>query len=177
MAHHRTDLLHSHEEYFEYGYALFKDQLTLPQDHFIAVDILDSSKTALDFLAGRLDVINATHVIHVFGYEDQIAFLKRLISLLKNEKGTMLTGRLTGHDRAGYHEASNAKATTKTGGPIWEHNADSLKDLFKRVGDETGTKWNVDAWLWKFGTHTATGEEGWFRSKEHGIVTFVATRC
>lgn len=88
----------------------------------------------------------------------------------------MLTGRLTGHEKAGYYQASNAKATTKSGGDIWEHNAESLKKLFKEAGDETGTKWEVKAWLWKFGTHTATGDPNWFRTKEHGIVTFIATR-
>jgi len=168
-----TDL---HNEYFDYGYALFKDENILPRDHFIKADILDASAPGLKFLQGDLDVINSTHVIHVFSYEDQIKFLRRLILLLKDEKGTMITGRLTGYDKAGYHKASNTKATTKTGGMIWEHNAESFKELFEKVGQETGTKWDVKAWMWKFGTHTATGEKDWFRTEKHGIVTFIATR-
>lgn len=170
-----TDL---HGEYFDYGYALFGDEQTIPKDHFIAADILDAHASGLKHLEGRLDVINATHVIHVFSIEDQLVLLCRLVSLLKKEKGTMVTGRLTGHDVSGYHSPSNAKATTKTGNSqIWEHNVQSFLELWGQVERQTGTKWDVKAWMWKFGTHTAIpGDEKWFRSKENGILTFIATR-
>lgn len=85
----------------------------------------------------------------------------------------MVTGRLTGHDRSGYHEPANAKATTKGGGEIWEHNTESFRELWEKVEG----KWDVRCWMWKFGTHTAIpGDEEWFREKENGIITFIATR-
>lgn len=168
-----TDLL---GEYFTYGYKLFRDEDRIPKDHFIAVDILDAGASGLKFLERKLDVVNATHVIHVFSVQDQIVLLKRFLSLLKDEEGTMVTGRLTANDVSGYHSKSNAKATTRSGGDIWEHNPDSFKELWELVGKQTGTKWDVKCWMWKFGIHTATGEEGWHRSEENGILTFIATR-
>lgn len=171
-----TDL---HGEYFEYGYALFRDEQVIPKDHFIAADILDADAPGLRHLQGTFDVVNATHVVHVFSIDDQLVLLQRLVSLLKDEKGTMVTGRLTGHDIAGYHQPANAKATVKAGkGEIWEHNTESFRELWKRVERETGTEWDVKCWMWKFGTHTAIpGNEKWFRSKENGIITFIATRA
>lgn len=165
-------------EYFEYGYVLFKDEDIIPKDHFLAADVLDPDAPGLKSHQGTFDVINATHVIHVFSIEEQLVLLRRLISLLKDEQGTMVTGRLTGHDVPGYHEPLNAKATTKAGkAEIWEHNTESLRELWKQAAHETGTEWDVKCWMWKFGIHTAiSGNESWFRSKENGILTFIAIR-
>jgi cyclopropane fatty-acyl-phospholipid synthase-like methyltransferase len=163
-------------EYFTYGYKLFRDEKIIPRDHFIAADILDTNDQGLKALAGKLDVINATHVIHVFTLEDQREFIKHLMALLKQEKGVMCTGSMAGHLQPGYKQGANVKATTKSGGDIWEHNEESFKELWKSVGDEMGTKWDVNAWFWRFGLHSGLGRESWFRQEEHGIVTFIATR-
>lgn len=99
----------------------------------------------------------------------------------------MVTGRMSGHDEAGYHTPSNAKATTKTGGAIWESTPESFRELWGEVERETDTKWVLGCWMWKFGTHSAMeaeGEEGkldrvgkaWFRSKESGICIFICER-
>lgn len=69
-----TDL---RKDCFEHGYELFKDEATIPRDHFIEADILDTNSQGLKFLERKLDVINSTHVIHVLTYEDQILFIKR----------------------------------------------------------------------------------------------------
>lgn len=142
-----TDL---RKAYFEHGYELFKDEAIIPRDHFIEADILDTKSQGLKFLERKLDVINSTHVIHVFTYEDQILFIKRMIEMLKDEKGTMIIGRMTGNDEAGYHApqgGSAARVTTKSGGSIWEHNAESFRELWERVAEETGTKWDLKCWL------------------------------
>ncbi|KAL2070448.1 hypothetical protein VTL71DRAFT_13474 [Oculimacula yallundae] len=168
-----TDL---HEEYFEYGYKLFRDEKIIPKDHFIAADILDEKDQGLKVLEGNLDVINATHLIHVFSLEDQRLLIRRFIKLLKQEKGVMVTGRMTGHLEAGYHAGANVKSTTKSGGDIWEHSPDSFKQLWHEVGEETGTKWDVQCWFWRFGIHTGLGKKDWYRKPEHGICTFIITK-
>lgn len=109
----RTDL---REEYFDFGYKLFRDETVIPKSHFIAADILDQNDGGLKELEGKLDVLSATHLIHVFSIEDQKVLLKRFIGLLKSERGVMITERATGHLEAGYHELSNATCTTKGGG-------------------------------------------------------------
>jgi hypothetical protein len=44
--------------------------------------------------------------------------------------------------------------------------------------EETGTIWDVKAWLWRFGNQTGGDDKpkNWHRTKEHGIVTFIVTR-
>ncbi|KUJ12916.1 uncharacterized protein LY89DRAFT_721745 [Mollisia scopiformis] len=171
-----TDL---HGEYFDFGYELFRDKNILLRDHFIAADILDENAAGLKELEGRIDVLNAVHLIHVFSLEDQKLLLKRFIALLKPERGVMVTGRLTGNLNAGYHELANAKATVKGGrAEIFEHNVESFKKLWGEVGEETGTRWDCKAWFWRFGIHTG-GEDkpaNWHRKKEHGFISFVVTR-
>lgn len=168
-----TDL---HREYFEFGYKLFRDEKIIPAHHFIAADILDEEDQGLRDLEGKLDVINATHLIHVFGPEDQKKLIKRFIRLLKQERDVMVTGRMTGHLEAGYHTGANVMSTTKSGGDIWEHNPESFQKLWKEVGEETGTEWDVQCWFWRFGIHTGLGKKDWYREDEHGICTFIITR-
>lgn len=171
-----TDL---HGEYFAYGYKLFRDESVIPKGHFIAADILDKSNQGLQALERKVDVLNATYMHHVFSIEEQHDVLKRFISLLNDEPGVMVTGRVTGHLQAGYHELSNAKSTTKGGqAKIWEHDVESFEKLWKEVGKETGTQWDVKAWFWRFGNHTGGQDKppNWHRKKEHGIVTFIVTR-
>ncbi|KAH7355192.1 hypothetical protein BKA65DRAFT_425254, partial [Rhexocercosporidium sp. MPI-PUGE-AT-0058] len=142
-----TDL---HREYFDFGYKLFRDEKIIPESRFIAADILNEGDPGLRGSEGELDVINATHLIHVFGLEDQKALIKRFIRLLKRETGVMVTVRMTGHLQAGYHTGANVKSTTKSGGGIWEHNPESFKHLWQEVAEETGAKWDVQCWFWRF---------------------------
>jgi hypothetical protein len=142
-----TDL---RKDYFEHGYELFKDGAIISKDHFIEADILDTNSRSLKFLDGKLDIINSTHVIHVFTYEDQILFLKRMVSMLKDEKGAMIIGRMTGNEEAGYHlqqGGSAARVTTKSGVGIWEHNVESFQGLWEKVANATGTEWELRSWL------------------------------
>lgn len=166
--------------YFESGRNLFRDESLLADNHCIAADILDSSPSSpLKFLEGELDVLNATHLLHVFSIEDQLKVLVRFIGLLKGEKGVICTGRLTGHTISGYKDLKNSKSTTSSGGDIWEHNEETFMALWKDAGRKTGSEWDVKCRLWKFGLHTGMGDdvpEGWHREKGHGMVTFVATR-
>lgn len=96
-----TDL---RKDYFEHGYELFKDEGIIPRDHFIEADILDTKSQGPNFLERKLDVINSIHVIHVFTYKGQILFIKWMIEILRNEKGTIVIGRMTGNDEAGYRQ-------------------------------------------------------------------------
>lgn len=168
-----TDIL---GDYFEFGYKLFRDKDIIPPSHFITADILDPDAPGLKELQGKLDVINNMHLLHVFSIEDQHAVLKRFIQLLKPEKGVTVTGRCSGHVQSGYRGGAHTKATTKSKGDIWEHNPDSIKKLWSEVGKDTGTEWDVQSWLWQFGSHTAGFKEGWFREPEHGTTTFIVTR-
>jgi hypothetical protein len=72
---------------------------------------------------------------------------------------------------------ANVKDTTKSEGDVWEHNQESFKELWKSVGDEMGTKWDVKAWFWRFGLHSGLGREDWFRQEEHGLLLLLLRGC
>jgi hypothetical protein len=90
----------------------------------------------------------------------------------------MVTVRATGHFASWQYEPSNAKSTTRGGqAKIWEHNVESSEKLLKEVGVETATKVGCEGSVLGFGNHTR-GEDKplkWHWTKEHGIVTFIAT--
>jgi hypothetical protein len=69
-------------------------------------------------LEGKLDVINAAHLIHVFNLDDQRLLIARFMGLLSEGKRRMVTGRMTGHLEAGYKGGANVRSTTKSGGEI-----------------------------------------------------------
>ena len=95
-----TDL---HNEYFQYGYELFKDKNIIPMDHFIAANILDETDPGLKPLEGKIDVLNNGQFLHVFPLEEQKIVLKRFIELLKPEKGVIFIGRCAGHEDTSNH--------------------------------------------------------------------------
>lgn len=165
-------------EYFTYGYKLFKDNHIIPPEQFFAADILDENDLNLRKLEGKLDVINAVHLMHVFSIEDQRKLVRRFVTLLKQEKGVIFAGRVTGSTQSGYHELPNAKSTTKSrGGKIWEHSPESFKELWREESEAMGTKWDIKCWIWQFGVHTAQKDKpNWHRKDHHGICTFIVTR-
>jgi hypothetical protein len=111
-------------------------------------------------LEGKLDVINAAHLIHVFNLDDQRLLIARFMGLLSEGKGRMVTGRMTGHLEAGYKGGANVRSTTKSGGEIWEHNCESFERLWREVSEERGEKWDVKSWFWRFGIHSGLTTEG-----------------
>ncbi|TVY84629.1 Methyltransferase trt5 [Lachnellula suecica] len=165
-------------DYITHGYKLFRDIHIIPPERFFAADILDEGDTHLKRLEGKLDVINAVHLMHVFSIEDQRKLVRRVITMLKQKPGVMFTGRTSGNLTSGYHELTNAESTTKSAeGKIWEHTPESFKEMWKEESEAMNTQWDVDCWFWRFGVHTGKKDDpNWHRKEEHGICTFIATR-
>ncbi|KAG9234511.1 hypothetical protein BJ875DRAFT_10783 [Amylocarpus encephaloides] len=168
-----TDLF---SEFFDLGYALFRDEAILPRHHFIQANFLDRFHPGLGFLEGQLDVVHFADVLHLFGIDDQTSLVQRAFEMLKPRKGVMVTGHLAGNMRSGFRAASDdAKATAQD--KIWEHSSRSIKALFEETGTRVGQIWRAECWFWRFGVHTKVeGKEDWPRGAEHGLITFIATR-
>ncbi len=77
-----TDL---HGEYFDFGYKLFRDEKVIPKNDFIAGDILNAGDKGLKSLDGKVDVLNATHPIHVFSI--RIEGVEEVHSVVETRKG------------------------------------------------------------------------------------------
>ncbi|KAG8875834.1 hypothetical protein FRB97_004689 [Tulasnella sp. 331] len=126
-------------EYLELGYALFMDKDRL-KSKLIAADIFDPS-SELKQIEGKIDIIYTGSFFHLFDWDDQIRVAKRVVQILRPQKGSIVLGRQTGTMTAG--------PSTRRGGtqPIWRHDVDSFLRMWKQVGDETSTEWSVEAEL------------------------------
>lgn len=144
--------------FFPVGYELFGDRDRL-QTTFIAADIFDDNSELVTKLRGKMDIIYAGDFFHLFSLEQQETVAARIVQLLAAKPGSLLVGRHSG--------AETPAETTRGGGSggdvrkHFNHNPESWKQLWDRIGERTGTKWTVEAKLvpeFKFATTAAAGE-------------------
>jgi SAM-dependent methyltransferase len=126
-------------EFWDIGYDLFLDGSTL-KTKFIQADVFDAD-SELKQLDGKLDIVLAHSFFHLFDWNDQAKAVKRVIQLLKPEPGVMVFGRQGAMVEAGSFEHANRKEK------IYWHNVESWNKLWKQVGEETNSNWEVDATL------------------------------
>ncbi|KAI5201649.1 hypothetical protein E4T39_05161 [Aureobasidium subglaciale] len=129
-----------HQGFLDLGYSLFKDEGRLKSE-FIAADVFES-ESALTPLEGKIDIIHASSFFHLFGYEGQKKIARRVVQLLKPQKDSLLVGRQVGNINA-HEEESSASGS----GNMFLQNVDSWKQMWSEIGEETGTKWEVEAAL------------------------------
>ena len=125
--------------FIDLGYELFADRDTL-KSHFFAADIFDESGR-LSESDGMFDFVHVGSFLHLFTQENQIRACKRIIKLLKPHDGSTIFGRQMGN--------LNAMAIQNFlhGGTMWQHDPSTFEHMWKVVGEETGTRWNVRAEL------------------------------
>lgn len=122
-------------DFMELGYDLFLDKKTL-KTKFIAGDVFDPD-ASIKQLDGKIDIIHAASFFHLFNWDGQIKVAKRFVSLLNPEAGVLVIGRQMANVEAGEYSFY--------GKTPYRHNDESFKRMWKLVGDETGTNWQVDA--------------------------------
>ncbi|KAF2269864.1 hypothetical protein CC78DRAFT_453044 [Lojkania enalia] len=127
------------KEFMDIGYELFLDKPTL-KTTFIAADALNPDSD-LKQLNGKIDIINTASFFHLFEWDDQVKVAKMVVNLLKPKPGGMLVGRQIGNVDPGHVPSSNSEKQR------FRQNPESWAKLWKQVGDETGTSWEVHAKL------------------------------
>ncbi|MCJ1461383.1 hypothetical protein MMC28_011765 [Mycoblastus sanguinarius] len=129
-----TDIV---EDFWEIGYDLFRDRDSMAA-RFVKADILDAN-SALKALHGKIDVMYAGSVLHLFNRAKQLEACRELVRLSKI--GTAVLGCQLGRDDA-------EEVTSICGGnTVFFHNIESLRKMWHVVEEETGTRWTVDASL------------------------------
>lgn len=126
-------------DFWDFSFDMFRDKDSL-QTTFIEADILnpDSDLKQLD---GTLDLVYTSSFYHLFDLETQAKAIKRTIKLLKPEPGVMVFGRQGGvEDPVAFNNLKKEMTS------YW-HNAKTWAQLWEKVGEETNTKWQVDAEL------------------------------
>lgn len=132
------------QDFYDIGYELFADKTTL-KCQFIQADIFDENSALVRTLSDKVDIINAASFFHLFSWDQQIVVAKRLVNLLCARPGSLLIGRQAGCiDPVDPDDKENAPRHYRHDSRTWER-------LWKRVGEETGTEWEVMTWMEPWG--------------------------
>lgn len=129
------------KEFWDLGYELFNDKGKL-KSPFIQADLLAGNGSlpgGLKELKGKVDVLYAGSLLHLFDYEGQIQVCELIIELLKPVKDSVVLGRQVGNVVAG----ETPRKTTDSN-RMYRHNDESFKKMWKDLGEKTGTKWKVE---------------------------------
>lgn len=127
-------------DFIDIGYDLFLDRATL-KTKFIEADVFDP-ESKLKPLDGTVDIVHAAAFFHLFDWDNQVTAAKRVVQLLKTQPGSMVVGRQIGNI-----DAHPIVYRFNSGKQMFIHNVESFAKLWKQVGDETNTKWEVEACL------------------------------
>ncbi|RAL12614.1 uncharacterized protein BO97DRAFT_389629 [Aspergillus homomorphus CBS 101889] len=137
--------------FIDLGYQLFRDQ-----DRFQATFAVGDLATAdskeyengqiAQRLQGKISVVFASSLFHMWNYATQLRVATRLVRLCREKKGSMIAGRQMGSVLAGEHAMTGmTKDPTAT---HYRHNVESIKGFWYDVGLATKTRWTVEAGLY-----------------------------
>ena len=119
---------------------MFLDKETL-NSRFVTGDVFDP-ESGLNELNGKIDIVYTGSFFHLFDWDEQVKIAKRLVKILRPQKGSLVLGRQVGNLTAGrFQHRTNAQ------GMMYRHNVESLVSMWKEVGEATGTEWKVEARL------------------------------
>lgn len=146
--------------FIDLGYELFRDRDRAEAVRMVQADILapglldrgsggsDSSSSSSSPLAawrGRLRVVQLGMILHLFGWEEQVAAFVNAIHLLRDERGVLVIGQATGNV-----DGIETRTLSPGGGgdrTTFKHNVTTFERLMKDVEVRTSTKWVVKAEL------------------------------
>ena len=131
--------------FWDLGYEMFHDKGRF-KARFVEGDLFsigvegEGGSSMEKAVEGCMDIVNSSHVLHLFDYPTQLAACKKHIALLKSEPGAMITGLQIGSVR-GYERPIGFGSK----GTQYLHNPESFEKMWRQLEEETGTKWQVDS--------------------------------
>ena len=158
--------------FIEFGYQLFRDR---DRSHatFVAGNVLASSASPegaeLSKLEGKMDIVFASSFMHVFDWDQMILAARRLVSLTRPQAGSMIVGKQMGNVVAGRYPLPTAS------GFNYRHNAESMKQFWAQVGEETASQWEVEAELYEGFELSENKQHAWMDENTR-MIWFQVTR-
>lgn len=128
-----------HADFFDIGYDLFKDRDTL-NSLFISADIL-SNDDVLSQLKGKIDIVWAGALLHLFDWKHQVVAVKHMLKLLQHHPRSMIVGRLMGDKTP---QETTVGQGTEHQTTMYRHDIKSFKKMFHEACDALGEKWETD---------------------------------
>lgn len=125
----------------EVGHELFLDRDSL-RSRFVVADVLKGAaqgKVWTELEERGFDVIHCSAFFHLFTLEDQATAAKQMTRLVKN--GGMIVGRQMGS----VHPEDLPVAGRNN--MSYRHDVETLRALWKEVGEATQTRWEVEGSL------------------------------
>lgn len=131
--------------FIDLGYQLFRDKGRLDAS-FVTGDLTADSGTGQlsETLSGKLDIVFASSLFHMWDYDIQVRVAARLVRLCRDRTGVMIAGRQLGSLLGGAYPM----AGMKDGGVHYRHNVETIKGFWSDVGEVTQTRWTVEAGLY-----------------------------
>ncbi|KAK5996710.1 Methyltransferase prhM [Cladobotryum mycophilum] len=127
------------QEFLDIGFELFRDEGKWPADHFTAIDLLSKDEGVKEKLQGKVTIIHAAKLFHLFDWADQVSIAVRVLDFLKPDvPNPMIFGNQVG-------KRDNPGTTPIAGINLFLHNPGTLQRMWDEVGEATGTRWRVEA--------------------------------
>lgn len=130
------------EDFVKLGYELFVDKESLRSEFLVANIMQPTSVSIYEHIQGDTDIIYASSFFHLFTLEEQFELAMKVVDILRPRAGSMILGRQLGSVRPGIYPLRKLEE-----GKLYRHDVASFTQMWKDVGDATGTVWSVDAAL------------------------------
>lgn len=139
----------------ELGFELFRDRDALLGKEkgvlFITGDVLanSSGEDELAQLDGKVSIVHAANLFHLFGWREQVVLGKSIVKFMQVVKGSrskerpqFVFGRQVGSLVGGARV--NTEQQQLRDEEMYLHNEESFQRLWNEVGVATGTQWRVE---------------------------------
>lgn len=100
-------------------------------------DLFDDESWVMREMRGALSVVHLSYVLHLWGWEKQVDAVRRVVRLLKREKGCMVVGRSVGSEVPG-------EFVHPTVGVMFRHDEETFRKMWvENCGCEVEVKVKV----------------------------------
>ncbi|KAF5875633.1 putative methyltransferase domain-containing protein [Botrytis fragariae] len=150
-----------------------------PSDKIYAIDIVSHWNMGYNLFRDRdrfsaqfieADIVSESEVLAPLrGQVGQVKAAKQLITFTKGP-GPVIVGNQIGNYKA---QEVTLKSLVV---PMWRHSPESFEKVWDQVGQETGTKWETQAWMRSFEEMAFGAKDGAWGEDAVAIVEFVVKR-
>jgi SAM-dependent methyltransferase len=155
--------------HWDLGYEFFndRDNFYVP---YIESDLLFPSKEMKN-LHGKINIISIVHVLHQWDWDTQVLACKELVKYSK--PGSSVIGYQGGTNDI----AKRMQFNIDNGHPGFTlHDAETFQRMWKVVGEETSTKWNIEATIVPWNELAYRDEEIAYIGSDFALLRFLVTR-
>lgn len=112
------------QTFLDLGFELFLDRTKLADATFLAGNLL--TDTSFPKLEGKIDILQANSLLHLFTWGEQVMVTTRLVSFMRSKQGSVILGRHVGAVDAGEYRGLSEGTTT------YRHNVESFHRLWTK---------------------------------------------